>query len=56
VDCVLANAGLNGTWAPIEELTSAEFQNTLNVNLFGSFLTIKYVLHLFLPLFFAFLF
>ncbi|ELR20856.1 oxidoreductase, short chain dehydrogenase/reductase superfamily protein [Acanthamoeba castellanii str. Neff] len=43
VDCVLANAGTNGTWAPIEELTSAEFMSTINVNLLGSFLTIKCV-------------
>jgi NAD(P)-dependent dehydrogenase (short-subunit alcohol dehydrogenase family) len=42
LDIVFANAGINGVWAPIEELTPEEFQETLNVNLLGTFLTIKY--------------
>jgi NAD(P)-dependent dehydrogenase (short-subunit alcohol dehydrogenase family) len=42
LDVVYANAGINGVWAPIEELTPAEWDNTLNNNLRGTFLTIKY--------------
>jgi NAD(P)-dependent dehydrogenase (short-subunit alcohol dehydrogenase family) len=42
LDIVFANAGMNGTWAPIEELKTDEWTRTLSVNLTGSFLTIKY--------------
>jgi NAD(P)-dependent dehydrogenase (short-subunit alcohol dehydrogenase family) len=42
LDCVFANAGVNGVWAPIEELEPEEWDATLNVNLRGTFLTIKY--------------
>ncbi|HEX6385907.1 MAG TPA: SDR family NAD(P)-dependent oxidoreductase [Anaerolineae bacterium] len=42
LDIVFANAGINGVWAPIEELEPEEFQKTINVNLVGTFLTIKY--------------
>jgi NAD(P)-dependent dehydrogenase (short-subunit alcohol dehydrogenase family) len=42
LDIVFANAGINGVWAPIEEITPEEWDQTLNVNLKGSFLTIKY--------------
>ena len=42
LDIVCANAGINGVWAPIEELTPAEWDRTLQVNLTGTFLTIKY--------------
>lgn len=42
LDIVYANAGINGVWAPIEELTPEEWDNTLNTNLKGTFLTIKY--------------
>ena len=38
---LFANAGINGTWAPIEELTVAEWDKTLNVNLRGTFLTTR---------------
>ncbi len=41
LDFVLANAGINGVWAPIEELTLEEWSNTINTNLTGTFLTIK---------------
>ncbi len=44
LDIVFANAGINGTWAPIEELTPEEWDATLGVNLKGAFLTIKYTL------------
>ncbi len=44
LDIVFANAGINGVWAPIEELTPEEFQQTLDVNLLGTFLTLKYTI------------
>jgi NAD(P)-dependent dehydrogenase (short-subunit alcohol dehydrogenase family) len=42
LDIVLANAGINGVWAPIEELEPDEWDKTLEVNLKGTFLTVKY--------------
>src|SRR5207244_1851916 len=42
IDIVFANAGINGTWAPIEELSLAEWSETIDTNLTGTFLTIKY--------------
>jgi NAD(P)-dependent dehydrogenase (short-subunit alcohol dehydrogenase family) len=42
LDIVYANAGINGVWAPIEELTPEEFDKTIAINLRGTFLTIKY--------------
>jgi NAD(P)-dependent dehydrogenase (short-subunit alcohol dehydrogenase family) len=42
LDVVFANAGINGVWAPIEELTPEEWDKTLAVNLKGTFLTVKY--------------
>jgi NAD(P)-dependent dehydrogenase (short-subunit alcohol dehydrogenase family) len=42
IDRVFANAGINGVWAPIEELTLAEWTHTLTNNLTGTFLTIKH--------------
>lgn len=42
LDIVFANAGINGVWAPIEALKPEEFQKTIDVNLVGTFLTIKY--------------
>lgn len=46
LDLVLANAGINGVWAPLEELTWPEWQQTLTVNLGGTFLTVKHALPL----------
>jgi NAD(P)-dependent dehydrogenase (short-subunit alcohol dehydrogenase family) len=42
IDIVFANAGINGVWAPIEELRPEEWDRTLNTNLKGTFLTVKY--------------
>ena len=42
LDIVFANAGVNGVWAPIESLTPEEFDQTIAINLKGTFLTIKY--------------
>ncbi|HSU37636.1 MAG TPA: SDR family NAD(P)-dependent oxidoreductase [Propionibacteriaceae bacterium] len=42
LDVVVANAGVNGTWAGIEKLSVADFRSTLDINLVGTFTTIKY--------------
>jgi NAD(P)-dependent dehydrogenase (short-subunit alcohol dehydrogenase family) len=42
LDVVFANAGINGVWAPIEELTPEEWRKTIDINLSGTFYTIKY--------------
>lgn len=42
LDIVFANVGINGVWAPIEELTAEDWDKTLDVNLRGTFLTVKY--------------
>lgn len=42
VDGVFANAGINGVWAPIDELGPEEWKRTISVNLTGTFLTIKH--------------
>jgi NAD(P)-dependent dehydrogenase (short-subunit alcohol dehydrogenase family) len=44
LDVVIANAGINGVWAPIEELATEEWDNTIEVNLRGTFLTLKYAI------------
>lgn len=46
LDIVFANAGINGVWAPIEELKPDEWSKTLDVNLTGTFLTVKYAVPL----------
>jgi NAD(P)-dependent dehydrogenase (short-subunit alcohol dehydrogenase family) len=42
LDIVFANAGINGVWSPIEELTPEEWNQTIAINLTGTFYTIKY--------------
>lgn len=42
LDIVFANAGINGVWAPIEDLTPDDWRETIDVNLNGTFYTIKY--------------
>ncbi|HLM69566.1 MAG TPA: SDR family NAD(P)-dependent oxidoreductase, partial [Longimicrobium sp.] len=42
LDVVFANAGINGVWAPLEELEPDEWDKTLSINLKGTFLTVKY--------------
>lgn len=41
LDVVFANAGVNGVWAPIEELASEEWEKTIAINLTGTFFSIK---------------
>jgi NAD(P)-dependent dehydrogenase (short-subunit alcohol dehydrogenase family) len=40
LDIVFANAGINGTWAPIDELSVEDWDTTIAVNLRGTFLTL----------------
>lgn len=44
LDIVFANAGINGVWAPIEELEPAEWDRTLNTNLKGTYLTLHHAI------------
>jgi NAD(P)-dependent dehydrogenase (short-subunit alcohol dehydrogenase family) len=41
LDVVVANAGINGVWAPIDDLKLSEWNATISVNLTGTFLTIR---------------
>ncbi|GHA31622.1 3-ketoacyl-ACP reductase [Devosia pacifica] len=42
LDIVFANAGINGMWAPIDELKPEEWDKTIAVNLRGTYLTLHY--------------
>ena len=42
LDIVFANAGINGVWAPIDELQPEEWDQTIAINLRGTYLTIHY--------------
>jgi NAD(P)-dependent dehydrogenase (short-subunit alcohol dehydrogenase family) len=42
LDIVVANAGINGVWAPIESLKPDEWDKTITVNLRGTYLTIHH--------------
>jgi NAD(P)-dependent dehydrogenase (short-subunit alcohol dehydrogenase family) len=42
LDVVFANAGINGVWASLEELEPDEWDQTMKINLKGTFLTVKY--------------
>ncbi|AJS59060.1 SDR family oxidoreductase [Paenibacillus sp. IHBB 10380] len=44
IDIVFANAGINGVLSPIEDLKLEDWQQTINVNLNGTFLTVKYTI------------
>jgi NAD(P)-dependent dehydrogenase (short-subunit alcohol dehydrogenase family) len=44
LDIVFANAGINGVWAPIEELLPTEWDKTLDINLKGTYLTLHYAI------------
>jgi NAD(P)-dependent dehydrogenase (short-subunit alcohol dehydrogenase family) len=39
---VVANAGINGTWAPIDDLKPDEFDQTVAINLRGTYLTLHH--------------
>lgn len=42
LDFVCANAGTNGTWAPIDKLTPDDWSETIAINLTGTYLTIHH--------------
>lgn len=42
LDIVVANAGINGIWAPIDELTPEEWDKTIRINLRGTYLTLHF--------------
>jgi NAD(P)-dependent dehydrogenase (short-subunit alcohol dehydrogenase family) len=41
LDVVHANAGINGVWAPLEEITAEEYDRTMDTNLRGTFFTFQ---------------
>jgi NAD(P)-dependent dehydrogenase (short-subunit alcohol dehydrogenase family) len=40
LDAVVANAGINGVWAPIEDLKPSEWDEAIGINLRGTYLTL----------------
>lgn len=46
IDVIFANAGVNGTMAPIETLGVEDWDKTLNTNLRSTFTTVKYAIPL----------
>jgi NAD(P)-dependent dehydrogenase (short-subunit alcohol dehydrogenase family) len=46
LDFVLANAGVNGVWAPIDELRPSEWDETIRINLRGTYLTVHHAVPL----------
>lgn len=46
LDTLFANAGINGVWAPLVDMEPDEWRATIDVNLTGTFLTLKYAIPL----------
>ena len=46
LDVVFANAGINGVWAPIDEITPDEWKQTVDVNLNGTYHTVHFAVPL----------
>lgn len=44
LDFVFANAGINGTWTPIEDMAESDWDQTIDTNLKGTFLAVKYAI------------
>lgn len=44
LDVVVANAGVNGVWAPLDRIDVDEWDETMAINLRGTFLTVKLAL------------
>ncbi|RMD81400.1 MAG: SDR family oxidoreductase [Lentisphaerae bacterium] len=42
LDGLFSNAGINGIWAPLDQIEAEEWDATFNVNLRGTFLVLKY--------------
>lgn len=41
LDIVVVNAGINGVWAPIDDIKAAEWDHTIRVNLRGTYMTLN---------------
>lgn len=46
LDIAVANAGINGLWAPIDEIGESDWENVFAVNMKGTFLTVKHAVPL----------
>lgn len=46
LDIVVANAGVNGLWAPLDQITPEDWDRTLAINLRGTYLTVRSALPL----------
>lgn len=46
LDALVVNAGINGVWAPLEEIQPDEWNQTIAVNLTGTYLTVRSALPL----------
>lgn len=46
LDVVVANAGINGLWAPVEEIGEKDWDEVMDINLKGTFLTVKHTVPL----------
>jgi NAD(P)-dependent dehydrogenase (short-subunit alcohol dehydrogenase family) len=46
LDILFANAGINGTWAPLDQLTVEEWDRTIAINLRGTFLSLRHAIPL----------
>ena len=46
LDIVVANAGINGLWAPVDEIGEKDWDDVVDVNLKGTFLTVKHTVPL----------
>ncbi len=44
IDIVVANAGINGVWAPIDDIKPEEWDKTISVNLRGTYLTLHHTI------------
>ena len=44
LDVVFVHAGINGVWAPLETLELEDWQKTINIDLTGTDLTVKYAM------------
>jgi len=44
IDILIVNAGINGTWSPIETLSISDWERTLQTNLTSTFVSVKAVI------------
>ena len=44
LDVVFANAGINGVWAPLEDIQPDEWDRTFDINLKGTYLTLHFAI------------